>query len=116
MIAVDWGPPTTPNPPRSWRLGVRRRHPIHRDHGGWGYARRPGISGSGAAHRAQRLLERSHGGQHRGWLVTAMRHAVRTARVLAAAVGVPVRRLDELLVCLHVAVGDRKSTRLNSSH
>ena len=47
---------------------------------------------------AQALLERAHGGQHRARLVSAVRHAVVAARILAPAERVPVRRLQQLLL------------------
>ena len=61
-------------------------------------------AGSRTAHRPQRLLERSHGGEHCGGFIAAVRHAVGAARVLAAAVGVPVGGLDQLAVGLRVPV------------
>src|SRR5450755_4371515 len=71
-----------------------------------GRAGRPGVQGSpsDAAGGPDRLLERTHGGQHGRRLVTAVRHAVGAARVLAPAVGVPVGGLDQFLVRLHVPV------------
>src|SRR5215469_3474509 len=62
-------------------------------------------TGSGCAYRAQGLPQRPHGGKHGRRLVTAVRHAVRAPRVLAAPVGVPVGGLDQLLVGLGVPVG-----------
>src|SRR5689334_14212801 len=47
------------------------------------------VPGDRLAHGAQRLLQRSHGGEDGGGLVAAVRHAVGAARVLAAAVLVP---------------------------
>src|SRR5690606_35560490 len=64
----------------------------------------PPVSGDGLAHGAQRLLQRSHGGEDGGGLVAAVRHAVGAARVLAAAVAVPVGLLDQLPVGRHVPV------------
>src|SRR3954464_13320768 len=62
------------------------------------------VSGDRLAHGAQRLLERAHGGENGGGLVAAVRHAVGAARVLAAAVLVPVGLLDEFAVRRHVSV------------
>src|SRR6266568_5722824 len=42
-----------------------------------------GPAGSGIAHGANRLPQRSHRGQHRRGLIPAVRHAVRAPRVLA---------------------------------
>src|SRR5580693_8318142 len=53
---------------------------------------------------AQALLEGAHRGQDRGGLVPAVGHAVVAARVLAAAELVPVRRVQELLPRVGVAV------------
>src|SRR5690606_22653759 len=62
------------------------------------------VSGDRLAHRAQGLLEGAHGGEDGGGLVAAVRHAVGAARVLAAAVAVPVGLLDQLPVGRHVPV------------
>src|SRR5690606_20665157 len=70
--------------------------------GGLGVA---GATGDRLAHRAQRLLQGPHGGEDRGRLVAAVGHAVGAARVLAAAVAVPVGVLDQLPVRRHIAVG-----------
>src|ERR1044072_270380 len=65
----------------------------------------PRLSAHGAlAGRAQRLLERAHGGQAGGGLVAAVGHAVVAARVLAPAVLVPVGLLDQLAVGGDVSV------------
>src|SRR5437773_8683594 len=61
---------------------------------------------------AKRLAQRAHRMQHRGRLVAAMRHAVRAAVVLAAAVLLPVGRLDEFLVRLGVAVAHQVARAL----
>ena len=45
---------------------------------------------------AQRLFQRAHGGQHRGRLIAAVRHAVGTPRIAAPPVLGPVGGLDEL--------------------
>src|SRR5689334_18173438 len=56
------------------------------------------LPGDRLAQGAQRLLQGPHGGEDGGGLVAAVRHAVGAARVLAAAVPVPVGVLDQLPV------------------
>src|SRR5579875_3782151 len=64
-----------------------------------------GAGSSGAAERPDRLLQRARRGEDGRRLIPAVCHAVGAARVLPAAVGVPVGGLDELFVGLRVPVG-----------
>src|ERR1700678_3355266 len=59
---------------------------------------------SPAADRTDGLPQRRRRRDHGGWLVPAVSHAVRAARVLAPAVTVPVRGLDQLPVSADVTV------------
>src|SRR5579875_600611 len=59
---------------------------------------RPRSARRSVERRPQRLLERRRRLEDRRRLVAAVGHAVVAARVLAAAVCVPVGRLDQLLV------------------
>src|SRR5204863_3096889 len=61
---------------------------------------------------AQGLLQGAGGGQHRGRLVAAVGHAVVTARVAPAPVGVPVGGLDQLFIGFGVAVGHQVTRTL----
>src|SRR5208282_5197935 len=57
-----------------------------------------------AAGGPDRLAQRTRRGEHGRGLVSAVRHAVGAPGVLASPVGVPVGRLDELFIGLHVPV------------
>src|SRR5690606_24300884 len=100
-------PPTATDP--TWILRLLRRSARGRT-GDPGIPRETAVTASlpvrrdGFAHGAQRLLQGAHGGEDGGGLVAAVRHAVGAARVLAAAVLVPVGVLDQLPVRRHVAV------------
>ena len=59
---------------------------------------------SPAGHGPQRLAQRAHRGDDRGRLVAAVGHAVGAARVVAAAVAVPLGGVEQLLVGRRVAV------------
>src|SRR4051794_40896186 len=100
-------PPTATGP--TWICRETRRSAIGRT-GTSGTPKETAVMTSALAFRegltggAQRLLEGGHGRQDGGRLIAAVRHAVGTPVVLAAAVGVPVGLLQQLLVRLHVPV------------